>query len=146
MWVWSWFTYSFPEIRSDWTCVFCPLGCNKPPEQPVCVARKFWGVDDGSPAALSFPKTGVDSNLLHWESLKPFPDAELYIASDCFPASDPSMCYLGFAESSLLTSERILVNYFKLNPVREDICLSNPWPWFIWASRIHIVEPWNKFM
>lgn len=106
---------------------FYSLGCDEPPEKPICAVRKYWGVD-GVQGYTQHPKPGSDSNKLHWESVKPFSDADIYMASDCFPPSDRTMSFMGFAEGPLLTSERILVNHFGLNPVRGDLCLENPWP------------------
>ena len=75
-----------------------------------------------------YPKLGVDSNQLHWDSLKPFEDADMFITGDTFTAWEKKGCHIGFSEGALLTSERILVKYFGLKPFVEGIDLENPWP------------------
>ena len=99
------------------------------PEEPVCAAKMIWGADGSIHNGMShYPKIGVDSNELHWKSLKPFDDINLFITGDVFLAWDRTGVYLGFSETSLLTSERILVNYFGLQPIIGGLCLTNPWP------------------
>lgn len=93
----------------------------------MCALKVFWGTDDV--AGISYyPKIGVESNQLHWESLKPFDDLDIFITGDTFPAWDQRGAYVGFSESTLLTSERILVNHFGLEPLQDGLCLQNPWP------------------
>ncbi|XP_067930018.1 achacin-like [Watersipora subatra] len=103
------------------------LGCPDLEEEPVCAIRMFWGTESDG-ASSYYPKCGVDSNQLHWESLKPFHDADMYISSDTFAAWNENGVDMGWAELPLLTSERILTNHFGLEPFREGLSLQNLWP------------------
>ncbi|XP_067930194.1 probable flavin-containing monoamine oxidase B [Watersipora subatra] len=103
------------------------LGCPDLEEEPVCAARMFWGTKTYA-GSTSHPRCGVDSNALHWESLKPFDDSDMFITSDVFAAWDKNGANVGFADISLLTTERILANHFGLEPIIPGLCLQNPWP------------------
>lgn len=108
-------------------------GCEEDIGEPICAARMFWGTSTASDtrptAGVSyFPAAGVDSNQLHWQSLKPFDDADIYITGDTFSAWSEDGAFSGFSEGALLASERILVNQFGLTPIVEEVCLQNPWP------------------
>ncbi|XP_067929600.1 achacin-like [Watersipora subatra] len=103
------------------------MSCPHVKDQPVCAARMFWGTDTQG-ATSYYPKCGVDSNQLHWDSLKPFEDADMYITGDLFPAWDEKGVNLGFTEMPLLTAERILTNHFGLEPFVDGICVRNLWP------------------
>ena len=106
--------------------VFIFKGCPDLEDQPVCAAKYFWGVNETA-GILSYPKIGVDSNQLHWDSLKPFDDAEIFITGDTFAAWETKGCHIGFSEGALLTSERILCKYFGLKPLIDGLELENPW-------------------
>ena len=104
-------------------------GCAELPEEPVCAVKMVWGSDRSIHNGIAcHPKVGVDGNELHWKSLKPFDDINLFITGDVFTAWDRTGAYQSFSETSLLTSERILFNYFGLQPLIDGLCLTNPWP------------------
>ena len=93
----------------------------------MCAVRVFWGLDETGPM-MYVPNVGVDGNQIHWDSLKPFPDADMFMSSDTFPPWLKKGLNLGFSESVLLTSEQILVNHFGLEPLRDGLSLQNEWP------------------
>ena len=96
---------------------------------PVCCAITNWS-NDSIGHCWFMPKTGVDYNKLYWKSLRPFgEDEEVYLVGDIFPATVPNSSYRAFSEGALLTSERLLYTYFKLDPYVDidPSYLNNSW-------------------
>ena len=126
MFVYFYTDFNITIISKDF---LLPIGCSTIPEQPVCAAKMVWGSDGSIHNGIACQtKVGVDGNELHWKSLKPFDDINLFITGDVFVAWDKAGAYQSFSETSLLTSERILFNYFGLQPIIDELCLTNPWP------------------
>jgi len=91
---------------------------------PVAASIKIW--DSKPVSGVSFSQIGVDSYQLQFKTLKPFPEAEIYITGDAFFASTKDGgAFYGWSEGSLITSERILVGHFGLMPYCAEVNLCN---------------------
>jgi len=93
---------------------------------PVGASIKIWDSKRVSGGSLS--QIGVDSYQLQFKTLKPFPEAEIYITGDVFFASTKDGAFYGWSEGSLITSERILVSHFGLLPFCTEVNLNNEFP------------------
>ncbi|KAF6037629.1 hypothetical protein EB796_004064 [Bugula neritina] len=94
---------------------------------PVSAAVKIW--DQSSISAGSISQIGVDAYQLQFKTLKPFPEAHIYIAGDVFFSSTKTDgSFYGWSESSLISSERILVNHFGLQKFCTSVNLENELP------------------
>lgn len=90
---------------------------------PVCSVAKLW-LD--SPIAANYQsRVGVDSYQLQWKGLKPFDDAEVFIAGDTFTAATTDTIFIGWSEGVLLTSERILARHLDIEPYISGLSLHN---------------------
>ena len=97
--------------------------------KPVSGATKTWGSStDMERIFAEHPvNVGVDFNQLQWEGMKPFGDLDVYITGDTFSACNRSVSLLGWSESGLLTTERVLGKYFGLETWLSGIALENEW-------------------
>jgi len=94
---------------------------------PVSAAVKNWDCDPIS--ALNLSQIEVDAYQLQFKMLKPFPEAHIYIAGDVFFSSTKTDgSFYGWSESSLISSERILVNHFGLQQFCTSVNLENEFP------------------
>lgn len=104
---------------------FSFLGSDDIPD-PVCAAAKVW-TGEASAASHHMPKVGVDHNSLHWRSLKPFDNADVFIIGDVFSPYTENGSWLGWTEGALLTAERVLYKHFDLSPYVPSLVLEDQW-------------------
>lgn len=88
---------------------------------PVCAVQKLWLGHEDTMAANYQSRVGEDSYLLQWDALKPFPDADIFITGDTFTACSKTAAFVGWSEGVLLNSERIVANFFGVEPYLDGL-------------------------
>ena len=89
---------------------------------PVCACCRLWSEDPIS-AAVYEVRVGVNQQQMYWSSMKPFDNVDVFITGDTFVSYSGQVALGGWSEGCLLTSERMLYQYFNLTPFVDDLPL-----------------------